>query len=312
MRIDYHDLYDYQFEDLVAAICAFLLGQGIQKFSSGKDGGRDARFTGKANEFPSQQSPASGLFVVQAKHTENPWAKLSDANFSGDGESSVVSEEIPRIKALTAANELDHYILFTNRRSGGRATADIESRIREETGLDSVTVYGIESIDQQLKLYPRSFEIAGVNDFQGPLRVLPDDLAEIIVALADALKAGDANYPRLKLDREKFADKNKRNELSDDAANSIRKTYLKDFSAIRRFLGIPANRELREKYEDTAAEFNAEIIERRARGASMDTLINDLIHRLLYRDGDLRRNKRLTRTVLYYMYWICDLGREAA
>jgi hypothetical protein len=96
MRFDYHDLYDHQFEDLVVGICTFLLGQGIQKFSTGRDGGRDARFTGTANEFPSERSPASGLFVVQAKHTENPWSKLSDSSFSGDGDHSIISEEIAK------------------------------------------------------------------------------------------------------------------------------------------------------------------------------------------------------------------------
>jgi hypothetical protein len=309
MRFDYHDLYDHQFEDLVVGVCTFLLGAGIQKFSTGKDGGRDARFRGTATAFPSDREPASGLFVVQAKHTERPWAKLSDADFSNADDDSIVSKEIPRVKQLLAANEVDHYILFTNRRAGGGTTATIEARIREETGLDNVTLYGIESLDQKLKLFPRSVEIADVKDFQGPIRVVPDDLATIILALAEELKKPSSPPARLTLDRVTFEEKNKRNQLSGDVAKKIVTNYFKDFGKVKRFLGMPANRELRELYESTAAEFDAEIIERRSDDVSMDSLLNSLIDRLRHRDSDLSRNVRLTRTVVYYMYWICDLGR---
>jgi hypothetical protein len=85
MRYRYEDLYDQQFEELVIEVCAELLGSGIQPFSSGKDGGRDARFVGAARCFPSEIEPRSGKFVIQAKHTEHPFAKFSDRDFSGDG-----------------------------------------------------------------------------------------------------------------------------------------------------------------------------------------------------------------------------------
>jgi hypothetical protein len=32
------------------------------------------------------------------------------------------------------------------------------------------------------------------------------------------------------------------------------------------------------------------------------------VSQLIVRDGDLSSNKRLTRTVFYYMYWNCDIG----
>jgi hypothetical protein len=57
MKYDYHDLYDLQFEQLVVAICSKLLGIGIQEFTKGRDGGRDALFTGRANCFPSESKP---------------------------------------------------------------------------------------------------------------------------------------------------------------------------------------------------------------------------------------------------------------
>ncbi|MBL8152121.1 MAG: hypothetical protein JNN15_19540, partial [Blastocatellia bacterium] len=51
-----HELYDNEFEDMVWDICQDLLGAGTLKFAKGNDGGRDSRFNGTANRFPSEQS----------------------------------------------------------------------------------------------------------------------------------------------------------------------------------------------------------------------------------------------------------------
>jgi hypothetical protein len=68
MRYRYEDLYDQQFEELVIEVCAELLGPGIQPFSSGKDGGRDARFVGAARCFPSEiERPRSTQAAHQAR-----------------------------------------------------------------------------------------------------------------------------------------------------------------------------------------------------------------------------------------------------
>ena len=53
MRYPLYDLSWQEFENIVISICEEILGTGTIKFADGKDGGRDAKFTGTANNFPS-------------------------------------------------------------------------------------------------------------------------------------------------------------------------------------------------------------------------------------------------------------------
>jgi very-short-patch-repair endonuclease len=78
MRFPLHDLTDREFEDLVGQICMEILGMGTIVFTTGRDGGRDGKFAGTANNFPSKNSPGKGKFIIQAKHTENPYSFQGD------------------------------------------------------------------------------------------------------------------------------------------------------------------------------------------------------------------------------------------
>lgn len=42
------------FENLVNKICQEILGTGVISFSKGKDGGKDGKFNGIAEKFPSE------------------------------------------------------------------------------------------------------------------------------------------------------------------------------------------------------------------------------------------------------------------
>lgn len=309
MRISYCDLYPEQFQELVWSVCVHLLGPATQKFSSGKDGGRDAKFCGTAACMPSKEAPYTGHFIVQAKHSENPIAKLSDKDFSAAAPSSVVSTELARVRRLVEAGQLDHYIIFTNRRAGGEACASIEQRLIRETGVKTATVYGIEAIDGFLRQFPKALKLAGIEPWDRPLRVTPDQLADVILALRTHISASKTVCATPRFNRVAFEKKNGCNDLSPEFADTIRRDFFQQFGAIRTFLARPANRDLREKYENAAIDFNAEIIERRRKKAPMDALLNDLVHRLKFRDGDLSRNPRLTRAVVYFMYWSCDVGQ---
>jgi hypothetical protein len=121
MKFVYCDLYETQFENLAFAICKQLLGAGVKKFAKGPDGGRDAKFNGKAELYPSKTAPLKGQVIIQAKHTDDPISKFSDTSFSSDAKSSVLSLEIIRIKTLQENGELDHYFLFSNRKLGAEA-----------------------------------------------------------------------------------------------------------------------------------------------------------------------------------------------
>ncbi len=41
-----------------------------------------------------------------------------------------------------------------------------------------------------------------------------------------------------------------------------------------------------------------------------DHVLNRLFDLLVDRDPDLARNRRQTRTMLFYMYWNCDIGKD--
>jgi hypothetical protein len=109
-----------QFETLVTLICQELLGAGVQGFAPGRDGGRDARFEGTAQRHPSTTSPWAGRVIIQAKHTNGLNKSFSETDFySSSSDSTVIAAEIPRIRNLRQSEELDHYMLFANRRLTG-------------------------------------------------------------------------------------------------------------------------------------------------------------------------------------------------
>lgn len=310
-RYAYHDLYAAQFEQLVVAICSVLLGDGVQPFSSGPDGGRDARFEGTAQRLPSAAAPHVGRFIAQAKHTEHPFAKYSDPDFSSDADSSVLSKELQKIKRLVDGGELDHYLLFSNRRLAGNTESTIQRRLQDETGVKTVEVFGIQRIEHLLKRYPEIVRIADIAEANMPLRVSPDDLAEVVLALADN-KASFAKVKTTLIERTAFERKNELNTLSDDFAKLIKKDYLLYFADVRRFLAAPTNADILERYLEAVAEFNEQIVAHRSEWDDFGEALVSLQHILFCRDGDLSRNKRTTKLIIYYMYWNCDLGEDGS
>lgn len=120
MKYAYENLNPDQFEALIVLVCQKLFGVSVQGFTNGKDGGRDAKFVGQAEIFPSTSSPWSGITIIQAKHTNGFNKTFTDPDFfSKNNSSSVIHEEIPRIKKLKSEKTLDNYILFSNRRMSG-------------------------------------------------------------------------------------------------------------------------------------------------------------------------------------------------
>lgn len=311
MRFQYHDLYDRQFEDLTVAIGVELLGPAMQGFSEGKDGGRDGRFEGTALKFPSSAAPHNGKFIVQAKHTLNPVAKFSDPDFSGTGKSSTLSKEIPRLKRLVKAGEAEHYLLFSNRRLAANAEAKIRGRILQKTGVGTVELFGIERIDLLLRDLKGVAARLQLSELNTPLRVTPDDLANVIEGVARAKKAfASARADADKIERVPFAKKNQVNKLTDAFAKRIVSDFLPQFEALKHFLARPDNAEVLGRYLDACAEFQDQIIAHRGDFKDFDNVLVRIQSLLFDRDGDLARNKRLTKLVLYYMYWNCDIGSQ--
>lgn len=96
------------FERLVNMVCQTILGVGVIEFAKGKDGGRDGKFTGTAENFPSSTDSWKGQFIIQVKHTDNPIASCSDNSF----QYKIINEEIPKLKKLKSNKEIDNYLAF--------------------------------------------------------------------------------------------------------------------------------------------------------------------------------------------------------
>jgi hypothetical protein len=308
MKYAYHDLYHLQFEKLVVAICHFLLGPGVQEFCDGKDGGRDARFNGTANSFPSAAAPLVGKIIIQAKHTIGIADHFSDPSFSGSSVSSVLSIEMPKIKQLKKNNELDHYILFSNRKLSAGTEATIRKRIGVEADITSSHIVGVEGMDRYLKAYPKAAEMADIDPIDSPLRVSPDGLAKIVLAMGKLIAPSN----RTEIDdfvRTAFEAKNFANGLSQEYAQAI-EGFLKYFDQIEAFLAHPENAELLTIYEEVIDEFRTKIVAARRDYVSFDKVLNYLLEQLFDRDPDLSSNRKMTRAVLYCMYWRCDIGKN--
>jgi hypothetical protein len=312
MKFAYEDLSPEQFEQVAIAICHFLLGAGVQGFAKGPDGGRDAKFVGTAELHPSKAEPWKGTVIIQAKHTNGVNKTFSDADFfSAKNEKTVLGEELPRIKALRSNKSLDHYMLFSNRRLTGNAETTLRRHICKECNLPepSVSLCGIEQLEMWLKRFREAVTMAEIDPLDAPLLVSPDDLAEVVEHLAEHLKK-DPLALSPPTDRVPFDRKNAANKMSAAYAATLRRNYLKETPQIKAFLAAPENAELLARYESAIEEFQLKIVAKRKDYQSFDDVMNYLFDFLFGRDPILRVNKKLTRAVLFYMYWNCDIGSD--
>ena len=138
MKFAYEDLSEDQFEKLIVLLCQRLLGMSVKGFAKGPDGGRDAKFVGTAELHPSKADPWTGTVIVQAKHTNGYNRNFGEADFySPKSQDTVIGKEVPRIEKLRMNKQLDHYMLFANRRLAGNADQTITQHIAKQCGLIS-------------------------------------------------------------------------------------------------------------------------------------------------------------------------------
>ena len=151
-----------------------ILGTGTIVFADGKDGGRDGTFTGVAQNFTSAISPLSGEFVIQAKHTSNPIASCSDHEFT-----RILKKEEPKVKALIKAGELDHYMVFTNRRKPADKAIANEKALKK-LGPKSVHIFGTDQLREWLTHHPEVWKNLGFDRFESRLEIGTGDLIEVM------------------------------------------------------------------------------------------------------------------------------------
>lgn len=247
MKFAYEDLSDDQFEGLIVLLCQHLLGISTQGFAKGPDGGRDAKFVGTAELYPSKVAPWVGTVIIQAKHTNGCNRSFSESDFfSTSSSKTVISEEIPRIKKLRDAKQLDHYMLFANRRLTGNAETKIREHIADRCGLsvESICLCGLEQLEWWLKQFPKVPQMANLDMIDSPLIVSPDDLAEVVQALAHGIESLK-DFPNKPPDiRVTYEQKNALNNMTEEYAKELRRKYLKETSQIHIFLAAPENIEL--------------------------------------------------------------------
>jgi hypothetical protein len=142
------------------------------------------------------------------------------------------------------------------------------------------------------------------------LIVSPDDLAEVVQALARQIDGVTVLLDDPPTNRVTYEQKNALNNMSVEYAKAQRRKYLKETAQIRTFLAAPENLDLLRMYESVVDEFELKIIAKRKNHQTFDDLMEYLVDLLLGRDPVLRQNahKRLTRAMLFYMYWNCDIG----
>lgn len=313
MKFAYEDLSDDQFESLIVLLCQRLLGVSVQGFAKGPDGGRDAKFVGTAELHPSKAAPWVGTTIIQAKHTNGYNRNFSESDFfSTSALNTVLGKEISRIKKLCEAKQLNHYMLFANRRLAGNAETEIREYIASQCGIPASSIYlcGLEQLELWLKRFPEVAKEANLDPVDSPLIVSPDDLAEVVQALArqkDGVAALLDDPPTLRVTYEQ---KNTLNNMSAEYAKAQRKKFLKETAQIRAFLAAPENLDLLRMYESVVDEFQLKIIAKRKDYQTFDEVMEYLVDLLFNRDPVLRQHahKRLTRAVLFYMYWNCDIG----
>lgn len=313
MKFAYEDLSDDQFERLIVLLCQRLLGISVQGFAKGPDGGRDAKFVGIAQLHPSTAAPWNGTTIIQAKHTNGYNRSFSESDFfSKSTASTVLGKEIPRVKKLRAATQLDHYMLFANRRLSGNAETEIRDHIAAQCDIPISSIYlcGLEQLELWLKRFPEVAKEADLDPVDSPLIVSPDDLAEVVQALARQKDGVETLLDDPPTARVTYEQKNVLNNMSAEYAKVQRRKYLKETAQIRAFLAAPENLELLRMYESVVDEFQLKIIAKRRDYQTFDEVMEYLVDLLFDRDPVLRQHahKRLTRAVLFYMYWNCDIG----
>lgn len=310
MGYAYEDLAESQFEQLVVQMSRKLLGRSVQGFSAGIDGGRDARFEGIANGFPSEISPWSGITIIQAKHTNAYNVRFGDAGFSGDSDSSVITEEIVRVKKLVAAKSLDNYLLFSNRHLSSLSNEAILNRLSDECGIQRTSLHlvGIERMEELFREYPNLTTLAGLNPLDGPLLVSSKDLGDVVEKVAAGLLAVSDKIPTPPTARVSFAKKNELNNMSEAYSKVLTRRYMHLLKQVHDFLADPVNAEYQDLYEAVVDDISTKVAAHKRDYHSFDKLFEYLADLVIGRDTVLSANRKLTKAVLFYMYWNCDIG----
>ena len=301
-----HELSPDVFEDLVVLLCHKVLGIGTINFAEGKDGGRDAKFEGIANAYPSANSPWSGKFIVQAKRTSNPIASCSDAEFS-----KVLNDEKPKLVKLRDAGEMDNYLLFTNRKLPANTEAKQVKGLKNELAIKNVALIGLEKIALHLDTFPDIAKQLNLRVLQEPLRIRFEDVKTLLESLMN--KGFDVKKQAVSatsFDMIELEAKNVKNRLSYDYFTYIEQSSRPYFHQIEEFLENSINEVYTEFYYHLVDELNQRLYSEKQNNLVFDQFLVSLYDGILDKVPLLAQKPKLVSVFVHYMYVNCDLGQK--
>ncbi len=310
-QFPYENLTDEEFENLVIRIGKEILGIGCKTFSVGKDGAKDSWFTGKAEHFPSNASPWTGTFNLQAKHTKVQNASCSDNDFSVN-QTSVLTKEITRLNEVRKTTPFDNYIIFTNRKLSGGTHPTIVKMLQVGIGIQNAEIIGREQIDTYLTDYPHIAFQFGLYKFIAPLRFYEKELRDVIIVFAEQSKAISTEAKSYitsftVIDKEK---KNELNNLSKDYFEFLKSHSLQYFEEIEKFLRDPKNETYTRMYSNTVSDLQDAITIQRNRFNEFEHIIGHLVDYTVGNNEEkLKDLRKIVRVFIHFMYFNCDIGK---
>lgn len=303
-----YDLDDKEFENLTTLLCRKIIGEGVIPFAQGTDGGRDAKFNGKANLFPSESKPWEGKIVIQAKHTNKINASCSDSDF----QRRLKNEVLPAIERLKEIDKIEYYLLFTNSKLTGKQDEKIEDLIDANTGIPNVIIAD-ETIQMWLQSYPDIVKEAKLQDLLKPLQFDESDLKSVIEAFHKYLPSSDPlDKSVVDFSYVDMAKKNELNKLSKDYFDNVMQRHYSHFESIDSFLKDPINKLLKEQFDDLVDELNAKITIYQNDYFAFERLLDELYDYVISNNKEffVSGRKRLVRVFINYMYCNCFIGKK--
>ena len=318
MLFNYSELGPTRFEKLIIEICADLLGEGIQSFSTGKDRGQDAIFEGKANKYPSEREPWEGKIIIQAKYIEENNATYSDRSFyNPKTESGIFNKELIKLGQYIEGYKISctHYMLWSNRKKTPQNSENLKTAIAKKLRISSmeVGILGISDLDRHLKNLPSiAREFGLLKDVIEPFSFDPNDLAEVICDIhkifVETNIIKDREIPDFR--RIKYQQKADKNLMTLDYAKCLEQ-YMPYIDFINEFLSDPFNERIKDNYNESLVELQPKIISYLSNGISFNKIFEDTFDIIKNKQNIQnleRRRKELIRTVLFYMFFNCDIG----
>lgn len=300
-----HQMLWPDFEELIRDIGFKILGAGLSPFKDGPDGGRDARFEGKPNAWPSETAQEQGQYIVQCKHT-----KKADACCSHEEFKKLMRKEVPKVKALIAAKELTHYMVFTNRTKPADEDVAFRDRFNKINGISNSWLLGRENVALFLRAYPEIWD-QYEEEVRNPVRFNRDDLVEIIRDFAKFMNSSGPP-PVQTLRHLKLEDKNRVNGISGEYFADMQRHTMPQFEHIRSFLENPRNEKDLNLYRDTTDDLRGRL--RAMLGSkeavSLEQGMDKIRDQFIASDPRFKGKRRWVRTFIDYMYSTCDIGQD--